>query len=235
MSDHFDKLETQEHAQRERELFAKLPDFLRKAIAAAPGWAHRLNGFDVASVVSRETLARIPVLRKPELMEAQAANPPFGGFADMSQLAGARYFMSPGPVWEPQATGADTWNSARAFHAAGIGPDDLVHNALSYHMTPGGFILDEGARAVGRKGVSGRRRQYRAAGGSRACAEADRLCRNAGLPQDHAGKGRRNRPGSFVDPKGAGVRRRAVSLAARGIPRSAAFRSCSATRRPTSA
>ncbi len=149
MSDHFDALETQEHLQRERELFARLPGFLGKAIAAAPGWASRLKGIDAGAVNSREALARIAVLRKPELMEAQASNPPFGGFADISQLAGARYFMSPGPVWEPQAAGADTWNSARAFHAAGIGPGDIVHNALSYHMTPGGFILDEGARAVG--------------------------------------------------------------------------------------
>ena len=26
---------------------------------------------------------------------------------------------------------------------------DLVHNAFAYHLTPGGFILDSGARALG--------------------------------------------------------------------------------------
>ncbi len=57
--------------------------------------------------------------------------------------------MSPGPVWEPQAPGIDPWLAARSFFAAGIRKGDLVHNALSYHMTPGGFILDEGARAMG--------------------------------------------------------------------------------------
>ena len=57
--------------------------------------------------------------------------------------------MSPGPVWEPQAPGLDPWLAARSFFAAGIRKGDLVHNALSYHMTPGGFILDEGARAMG--------------------------------------------------------------------------------------
>ncbi|MEO1398503.1 MAG: AMP-binding protein, partial [Pseudomonadota bacterium] len=33
--------------------------------------------------------------------------------------------------------------------AAGFRSGDVVHNALSYHMTPGGFILDEGLRALG--------------------------------------------------------------------------------------
>ena len=100
-------------------------------------------------ISSREALAGIPVLRKPELMEAQAANPPFGGFVDETLLNGNRIFMSPGPVWEPQAPGTDPWLAARGFHAAGIRAGDLVHNAISYHMTPGGYILDEGARALG--------------------------------------------------------------------------------------
>jgi phenylacetate-CoA ligase len=89
------------------------------------------------------------VLRKPELMEAQAAEPPFGGFANSAELDGNRVFMSPGPVWEPQPPGIDPWGGARSFFAAGIRNGELVHCALSYHMTPGGFILDEGARALG--------------------------------------------------------------------------------------
>ena len=57
--------------------------------------------------------------------------------------------MSPGPIWEPQAQGADPWQAARAFFAAGVRRGDIVHNAFAHHMTPGGFILDEGARALG--------------------------------------------------------------------------------------
>jgi len=41
------------------------------------------------------------------------------------------------------------WQTARSLYAAGLRPGQRVHNALSYHMTPGGFILDEGARALG--------------------------------------------------------------------------------------
>ena len=149
MSVHYDELETRSHEERERALFAALPDFLARAKRAAPGWGARLSQIDPESVTSRSALAQIPVLRKPELMQAQQAEPPFGGFVDRSRLDGTRLFMSPGPVWEPQGTGDDPWHGGRAFFAAGIRAGDVVHAAISYHMTPGGFILDSGARAVG--------------------------------------------------------------------------------------
>lgn len=167
MSDFFDAAETQAPAGREAALFARLPGFLAAIRDAVPGWTARLAAVDVAAVTSRAALAAIPVLRKPELMAAQAAEPPFGGFVDAGRLDGARYFMSPGPVWEPQGPGADPWGAARAFFAAGIRRGDLVHNALAYHMTPGGFILDEGARALGARvfpaGVGNTEQQVEAA------------------------------------------------------------------------
>ena len=144
-----DSAEYRNPAARERDLFRRLPKFLEAAKIGAPAWRRRLRRIDPAVISSRAALAQIPVLRKPELMEAQAQKPPFGGFAVTALLAGARYFMSPGPVWEPQAPGADHWGGARAFRAAGIGAGDLVHCSISYHMTPGGMILDEGARAAG--------------------------------------------------------------------------------------
>jgi phenylacetate-CoA ligase len=57
--------------------------------------------------------------------------------------------MSPGPIWEPQAPGLDPWNGARSLFAAGFRKGDIVLNAFSYHLTPGGFILDQGAIALG--------------------------------------------------------------------------------------
>ena len=149
MSDHFDDLETRSNDEREAGLFARLPDHLSSAVSSCPGLAAHLSGCDLASVTSREALAALPVLRKPELMEAQIANPPFGGFANEDALKGNRVFMSPGPIWEPQGIGADPWGAARSLFAASFRPGDVVHNALAYHMTPGGFILDEGLRALG--------------------------------------------------------------------------------------
>ena len=167
MSEHFDALETRQPGEREASLFAKLPAMLGEASSRTRGWKERLAGIDLNAIDTRSALADIPVLRKPELMQAQAEHPPFGGFANTEHLDGSRIFMSPGPVWEPQGLGADPWHAARAFYAAGIRPGDTVHNALAYHMTPGGFILDEGARALGARvfpaGVGNTEQQVEAA------------------------------------------------------------------------
>jgi len=149
MTAYFDDTETMDPATREAALFSRLPDYIDAVRTAVPGWTRRLAGIEPSQINSRAALAAIPVLRKTELMAAQAAEPPFGGFVHPGRLDGARIFMSPGPVWEPQGVGPDPWGAARAFFAAGIRPGELVHNALSYHMTPGGFLLDEGARALG--------------------------------------------------------------------------------------
>jgi len=60
-----------------------------------------------------------------------------------------RVYSSPGPIYEPEGTQRDYWRSARALYAAGFRAGDLVHNAFSYHMTPGAFIMESGAHAVG--------------------------------------------------------------------------------------
>lgn len=149
MTDYFDDLETRDPEQRESDLFNGFPDFLEDIKKRVPGWAARLSGIDTKEVTSRDELANIPVLRKPELMDEQKAHPPFGRFVDENLLNGSRIFMSPGPVWEPQAPGADPWLAARGIHAAGIRAGDIVHCAIGFTMTPGGAILDEGARALG--------------------------------------------------------------------------------------
>ena len=146
MSAFFDELETRPAKEREHDLFARLPAFLERSAARAPGLAKWLAGVDLGAVTSREALAALPVLRKDELGRFQAEDPPFGGFADKELLAGNRVFMSPGPIWEPQGPEGDWSGAARAFFAAGIRPGDIVHNVFSHHMTPGGFMLDAGAR-----------------------------------------------------------------------------------------
>ena len=78
MTDHYDALETREPAKREADLFSRLPDVLRKAMAA-PAYAERLKGIDPADITSRAALARLPVLRKSDLPALHKAAPPFGG------------------------------------------------------------------------------------------------------------------------------------------------------------
>lgn len=150
MSDEmFDARERLAPDQREVELFAKLPEFLAHAVRNASGWAEHLSGVDLATVASRQALIELPVLRKSDLFARQKEKPPFGGFLAGTLEGVQRVFMSPGPIWEPQAEGDDPWNGARALFAAGFRKGDVVVNAFSYHLTPGGFILDHGARALG--------------------------------------------------------------------------------------
>ncbi|HZT48566.1 MAG TPA: AMP-binding protein [Hyphomicrobiaceae bacterium] len=147
--EHFDQLETRDPAQRELAQFNLLPDLVRLAMTKAPGWAAHLEGVEPAAVNSRAALARLPVLRKSALKDLQAKNPPFGGFATQPATALGRVFMSPGPIFEPEGRGEDWWRTARALFAAGIRKGDIVHNTFAYHLTPGGWILDAGARALG--------------------------------------------------------------------------------------
>src|SRR6201996_3745659 len=148
MTDHYDALETRDPAAREADLFARLPGVLRKAMAA-PAYAERLGGFDPAAITSRAALARLPVLRKSELPALHKASPPFGGLVAGRPGWFGRLFTSPGPIFEPEPTHADPWHGARALFAAGLRPGDVVLNTFSYHLTPGGFIFDASARALG--------------------------------------------------------------------------------------
>jgi phenylacetate-CoA ligase len=148
MTEHYDALETRDPAEREAALFARLPEVLRKAMEA-PAYAGRLKGTDPASVTSRAALARLPVLRKSELPALHRAAPPFGGFVTGQPGSFARLFTSPGPIFEPEGRQVDPWRGARALFAAGFRPGDVVLNTFSYHLTPGGFIFDASARALG--------------------------------------------------------------------------------------
>ncbi|HZL31330.1 MAG TPA: AMP-binding protein, partial [Pseudolabrys sp.] len=74
---------------------------------------------------------------------------PFGGLSTKPAGTFHRLLMSPGPIFEPQAEGADGYGAARACYAAGFRRDDIVHNSFAYHLTPGGFILESGCFALG--------------------------------------------------------------------------------------
>ena len=148
MSDHFDDLETRDPARRETDLFARLPKILTRA-AMAPAYAERFDSIDLAAITNREALATLPVLRKAELPALQKAALPFGGFVSDKPGTFGRLFTSPGPIFEAESSASDPWRSARCLHAAGFRKGDVVLNTFSYHLTPGGFIMDSGARALG--------------------------------------------------------------------------------------
>ena len=74
---------------------------------------------------------------------------PFGGMATTSPGKLRRIFSSPGPIYDPQGDLEDFWRFGRAMWAAGFRSEDIIHNTFSYHFTPAGFMVDEGARKIG--------------------------------------------------------------------------------------
>jgi phenylacetate-CoA ligase len=148
MPDVYDDRDLQDPARREADLFGRLPDILRAALQA-PGYARHLAGVDPAAVTGREALSRLPVLRKADLPALHKAHPPFGGFVAEPPGSFGRLFTSPGPIFEPEGRQADPWRGARGLHAAGLRAGDVVLNTFSYHLVPGGFVLDSAARALG--------------------------------------------------------------------------------------
>lgn len=155
---HFDALETRGTQEREAALMAALPAQVANAQKNSAAFAEILKGVDAASITSRRALAQLPVTRKYELLErqqAQRAKDPFGGFSSigwkgMVRNAGVkRVYQSPGPIYEPEGHAADYWRAGRAMAAAGFESGDLVHNCFSYHLTPGAWIMESGAHALG--------------------------------------------------------------------------------------
>ena len=105
-----------------------------------------MSARDVAGVAD---LRAIPVLAKDDLPILQAADPPFGGMLAAAPGSLARIYRSPGPINDPQGPGDDFWRFAPALRAAGFRPGEVVLNSFSYHLTPGGLMLDGGLRAAG--------------------------------------------------------------------------------------
>ena len=152
-NEHYDHLETRAPADREAQLLAALPAQVAHAQGNTAAFAQILAGVDASQIRSRAALARLPVIRKHELLERQrasGASDVFGGFSALVRgPAMPHVFASPGPIYEPDGSTRDYWRVGRALFAAGFRSGELVHNSFSYHMTPGAFLMESGAHAVG--------------------------------------------------------------------------------------
>ncbi len=149
MTEFFDSLETRSPDERDSALFAALPEQVALAQADAPAFTKLLAGIDPASVTDRAALARLPVVRKSELIDLQQADPPFASLIAVPKGELRRVFASPGPIYDPEGWDNDWWRIGRALFAAGFRRGDLMHNCFSYHFTPGGVMFESGAHALG--------------------------------------------------------------------------------------
>ncbi|MEZ5715584.1 MAG: AMP-binding protein [Paracoccaceae bacterium] len=148
MQDHYDTLETRSADRRAADLSKALPGLIAGA-KGLPGYGFTLADVDPGEITSVAALARLPVLRKGDMRRIQHPGEPFGGLAALPIEGYSHVFQSPGPIYEPGRIEGDGWRMGRFLHACGIGRGDVVQNCFSYHLTPGGMVMESGLRAVG--------------------------------------------------------------------------------------
>ncbi|HMM10080.1 MAG TPA: phenylacetate--CoA ligase family protein [Paracoccus solventivorans] len=145
---YYDELETRSADEREDSLARDLARAIANA-QTAPALARALRDVDPAEIRSRADLARLPLIRKAELSEAQKKKPPFGGYTTRHPHEFNHIFQSPGPIYEPGRVEGDWFRLGRFAFAAGLGSSDILHNCFGYHLTPAGMMFESAARAVG--------------------------------------------------------------------------------------
>lgn len=132
-------------------MMESLKAVIQYAYNHADGFRKQMDkaGLGPEDIHSKKDLAKIPVLKKDDLPEAQKENPPFGHLATIRTSDMARIFMSPGPIYDPQTHEKDFWRFSEALLAAGFSEKDIVQNTFSYHLSPAGFMFDSALRELG--------------------------------------------------------------------------------------
>ena len=144
----FDALETRTADQRLDENLAALRAQVAQAKTLS-GYQESLSSVGADGILSLDDLAKLPILRKSDLSNAQEPGQTLGGYNARALSDFAHIFQSPGPIYEPGGVEHDWWRMGRFAHAAGVGKGDIVQNCFGYHLTPAGMIFESGARAVG--------------------------------------------------------------------------------------
>ncbi len=146
----FECLENAEQtARRDRlgRMRARLPGAVRR-VANYGADPRKLGDFTPEDAVHPDKWAEIPVLRKQELLTLQTPEAPLAGINTVAPGDFGRLFQSPGPIYTAESYATDPWSTARALFAAGFRPHDIVLNCFAYHLSPGGFMIDGGLRAL---------------------------------------------------------------------------------------
>ena len=152
----------------------------------------------------------------PICRRCRRRHPPFGGFNVTPPGKAKRLLMSPGPIFEPRGPRRRTSAARRArCSPPASAPATSCTTRFSYHLTPGAFILEAGAHALGCAVIPG------GVGNTEQQLEAIAHYKPSGyigtpdflkILLDTA---REDRQGRVVDQARAGVRRGAAGLAAR--------------------
>jgi phenylacetate-CoA ligase len=136
---------------------------LRSVVACAyehsPALRRRFDeaGLGPDDVRTVADLQRVPILPKDDVIALQQADPPFGGMLGIPPGDVRHIFLSPGPIYEPDAGEDDSRleTAQLALRRSGFAAGDVVLNTLSYHLVPAGLMLDRALVRLGCTAIPG--------------------------------------------------------------------------------
>jgi phenylacetate-CoA ligase len=147
--------ETLPRAQQRDHQWRLLLRQLRYAYDWSPYYRRRFNEagsnpYHVHSIA--DYFERIPFLKKEEIIEEQAKNPPHGSLLAVHPDEIVRLYVSPGPiVWSFTAAGYQRYCEAfaKGVYLCGVRRSDVVDVTPNYAWVPAGTFMDEGYRMLG--------------------------------------------------------------------------------------
>jgi phenylacetate-CoA ligase len=136
-------------AQQETMLREQLPRALRSPFLRAL-WTQA--GVEASDIATFDDLRSAPYFDKSAIIEAQAADPPYGSLLAVGADELNRTYISPGPE-AIFFTRADLEHladqTAWALHTNGVRSTDVVDVTPMYHWVLAGTMLDDGYRRLG--------------------------------------------------------------------------------------
>ena len=130
----------------------KLRHIVQHAYANAPAVRAIFDqaGINPEDILSPANLEKVPVTSKDRLVELQAADPPFGGFLAVPAGTLKHIFISPGPLYEPDAGESPVMDTIHEICTiAGFVPGDVVINTFGYHYIPTALAIDKVLQKMG--------------------------------------------------------------------------------------
>ena len=162
----FDRaLETAPPERLSEQRWRRVQALVRETLGTNPFWTARWRAAGVAraeDLAGWDDFARLPLLRKSDLVEDQSAHPPFGSNLTYPLARYVRVHQTSGTSGAPVRwlETQESWNWwARCWGlvlaGAGIGPGDRVYFPFSFGLFIGFWAGFEGARALGALAIPG--------------------------------------------------------------------------------
>jgi phenylacetate-CoA ligase len=147
------------------EQWRRMQNLVRETFGTNPFWTARWRAAGLTradDLAGGDDFARLPLLRKSDLVEDQAAHPPFGSNLTYPLERYVRVHQTSGtsgqPIrWLETQASWDWWARCWGFvlAGAGVGPHDRVYFPFSFGLFIGFWAGFEGARALGAMAVPG--------------------------------------------------------------------------------